>query len=118
MSSAGLREVERAKADGRWDAAYPPQSKAAVPADLQAALDSNAAAGQFFLTLTGVNRYAVLHRIHNTKGEAARAAKIAKFVEMLARGETLHPAIARPASKSISAPKAAGKRKSKSQSKK
>ena len=99
MRPAGLNQIERAKADGRWQAAYPPQSTAAVPADLQAALDANPAAREFFLKLTGVNRYAILHRIHNTKAAATRAAKISRFIDMLARSETLHPTATRPAIK-------------------
>jgi uncharacterized protein YdeI (YjbR/CyaY-like superfamily) len=91
MRCAGLKEIERAKADGRWDAAYPSQSKALVPEDLQRALKKNPAAGSFFLKLNSVNRYAILHRIHNAKQEATRESRIEKFVEMLARGETIHP---------------------------
>lgn len=92
MTAAGLAEVEKAKADGRWDAAYAPQSRAEIPDDLQAALDAEPAAKAFFATLTGANRYAVLYRIHHAKTEKTRRARIEKFVAMLARGETLHPA--------------------------
>jgi uncharacterized protein YdeI (YjbR/CyaY-like superfamily) len=91
MKPAGLAEVEKAKADGRWEVAYPPQSTIEVPADLQAALDANLAACAFFLTLKGANRYAVLYRIHDAKSEKIRAARIEKFVAMLARQEVLHP---------------------------
>lgn len=91
MRAAGLAEVGKAKADGRWEAAYDPQSKAAVPADLQAALDQNPEAAAFFATLTGANRYAVLYRIHEAKKPETRAARIEKFVGMLERGEKLHP---------------------------
>ena len=90
MRPAGLREVERAKADGRWDAAYPGAKAIQVPDDLQAALDANPAAREFFETLTGSNRYAVLFRIHDAKRPETRARRIEKFVDMLARGETLH----------------------------
>ena len=90
MQPAGLAEVERAKADGRWDAAYPPASKVGVPPDLQEALDANPAAREFFATLTGSNRYAILYRVHDAKRPETRARRIAHFVEMLARGETLH----------------------------
>ena len=90
MRASGLAEVERAKADGRWTAAYAPQGRAEVPADLQAALDECPAAATFFETLRGANRYAVLYRIGNLKTAKARAAKIESFVAMLARGETLH----------------------------
>ena len=91
MMPAGVAEVGKAKADGRWDAAYAPQSKAEVPADLQAALDAEPAAKAFFATLKGANRFAVLYRIHDAKTEKTRAARIEKFVAMLARGETIHP---------------------------
>ena len=91
MTPAGLAEVEKAKADGRWDAAYAPQSKAEVPDDLQAALDARPAAKAFFATLKGANRYAILYRIHDAKTEKTRAARIEKFVSMLALGQTIHP---------------------------
>jgi len=91
MGAAGLAEVEKAKADGRWDAAYAPQSRAEVPDDLQAALDASPAAKAFFATLKGANRYAVLYRIHDAKTEKTRAARIEKFVSMLAIGQTIHP---------------------------
>jgi uncharacterized protein YdeI (YjbR/CyaY-like superfamily) len=90
MQPAGLREIEAARADGRWDNAYERQSIAQVPPDLQAAFDANPKAAEFFATLTGANRYAVLYRIHDAKRPQTRAARIEKFVEMLARGETLH----------------------------
>ena len=91
MRPAGLREVERAKADGRWDAAYDPQRTMAVPDDLQAALDQNDAARAFFATLTAANRYAILHRIHTAKKPETRARRIAQFVAMLAEGKKLYP---------------------------
>jgi len=91
MTPAGLAEVERAKADGRWDAAYPAQSKAEVPTDLAAALEAAPAARAFFATLTGANRFAVLYRIHDAKTAKTRAARIETFVAMLARGETVYP---------------------------
>jgi len=90
MVAAGLAEIEAAKADGRWDAAYAPASRATVPPDLQAALDTNTKAARFFATLTGANRYAVLYRIGTAKKAETRARKIKKFVAMLERGETLH----------------------------
>lgn len=83
-------EIDRAKADGRWDAAYDSQSTAAVPPDLQTALDANPAAAEFFATLRGANRYAVLYRIQEAKRPETRARRISKFVDMLSRGETLH----------------------------
>lgn len=87
---AGLAQIETAKEDGRWDAAYAPASRAEVPPDLQAALDMNLQAAAFFATLTGANRYAILYRIGAVKRPDTRARKIASFVAMLERGETLH----------------------------
>ena len=91
MRPAGLLEIDRAKQDGRWDAAYSSVSKAVVPDDLQAALDANKKAKAFFATLNSRNRYAVLFRIQNSRKHETRARKIARFVEMLSNGETLHP---------------------------
>src|SRR5207245_2535837 len=91
MMPAGLQEIERARQDGRWEAAYQPQSKAEVPADLQAALDKNAVAKKFFATVSSKNRYAILFRIDNAKKPETRARRIQQFVDMLARNETLHP---------------------------
>ena len=91
VSLAGLAQVEAAKANGRWDKAYAPASTAAPPPDLQAALDAAPAAKAFFETLTGANRYAVLYRVNDAKKPQTRAERIAKFVGMLSRGETLHP---------------------------
>ncbi len=96
MAPAGLAEVERAKADGRWEAAYAPQGRAEVPADLQAALDANPAALALFNELGSTNRYALIVRTHNTRKPEARAARVAKFVEMLARGETIYPHKSKP----------------------
>jgi uncharacterized protein YdeI (YjbR/CyaY-like superfamily) len=90
MRPAGLAQVAAARADGRWAAAYERQSRATVPADLQAALDANPAAAAFFATLRGVNRYAVLYRVQDAKRPETRARRIDRFVTMLARGETLH----------------------------
>lgn len=91
MGPGGMAEVEAAKADGRWDAAYAPQSRAEIPPDLQAALDKSPAAAAFFATLKGANRYAILYRVSEAKKPETRAARIEKFVGMLERGETLHP---------------------------
>jgi uncharacterized protein YdeI (YjbR/CyaY-like superfamily) len=91
MQPAGLREVERAKADGRWDAAYDAPSTATVPDDLRAALDASPRAAEFFETLKGQNRYAILHRVQTAKKPETRARRIATFVAMLERGETLYP---------------------------
>jgi uncharacterized protein YdeI (YjbR/CyaY-like superfamily) len=91
MEPAGLREVERAKADGRWDAAYDAPSTASVPDDLRAALDAAPEAAAFFATLSSQNRYAILHRIQTAKKPETRARRIERFVAMLERGETLYP---------------------------
>ena len=90
VAPAGLAEIEAAKADGRWDKAYAPASTAAEPEDLTAALDAAPAARAFFDTLTGANRYAILYRVQTAKKPETRAARIAKFVGMCARGETIH----------------------------
>lgn len=91
MQPAGLDQVERAKADGRWDAAYDSQRTAQVPADLQQALDANDDARAFFGTLNGANRYAVLWRVQTAKRPETRAKRIANLVAMLGRGEKPHP---------------------------
>ena len=90
MTAAGQAAIDAAREDGRWDAAYASASKAEIPADLQQALDANPAAAAFFATLTGANRYAVLYRIGAVKRPETRARKIAEFVAMLERHETLH----------------------------
>jgi uncharacterized protein YdeI (YjbR/CyaY-like superfamily) len=90
MRPRGLAQVEAAKADGRWDAAYAPASRAEVPADLQAALDRSPKAAEFFGTLSGANRYAILYRIGAVKKPETRARKIVDFVAMLERHETVH----------------------------
>jgi uncharacterized protein YdeI (YjbR/CyaY-like superfamily) len=90
MRVGGLAQVEAAKSDGRWDAAYAPASTAEVPDDLRLALDANPKAAAFFATLTGANRYAILYRIGAVKRPETRARKIAEFVAMLERGETIH----------------------------
>jgi len=90
MKATGLAQIESAKADGRLETAYAPASQAAVPADLQKALDENPKASAFFKTLNGRNRYAILYRIGSVKKAETRARKIAEYVAMLARGETIH----------------------------
>ncbi|WP_081269710.1 YdeI/OmpD-associated family protein [Variovorax paradoxus] len=90
MQPAGLAEIERAKADGRWDAAYEGVAAATVPPDLQAALDANKKAAKFFATLDSRNRFAVLFRTQGAKKPETRARRIAQFVEMLAKGEKIH----------------------------
>jgi uncharacterized protein YdeI (YjbR/CyaY-like superfamily) len=91
MQPAGLGEIERAKKDGRWDAAYAPQSTAQVPDDLHAALAKNKQAKSFFETLDSTNRYAILYRIHDAKKAETRMARIEKYVAMLIEGKTIYP---------------------------
>lgn len=91
MQPAGLRQVDLAKADGRWDAAYAPQSSREIPEDLQRELDKNPAAQAFFNTLNSQNRYAILFRIQNAKRAETRAERIQKFVAMLANNEKIYP---------------------------
>jgi uncharacterized protein YdeI (YjbR/CyaY-like superfamily) len=90
VRASGLAQIDAAKADGRWDAAYAPASKAEVPPDLQAALDQDPEAAAFFATLTAANRYAILYRIGTVKKPETRARKIADFIGMLKRRETVH----------------------------
>ena len=91
MQPAGLAAVERAKADGRWEAAYPPQKTIEVPDDLARALAAELRAQANFELLSSQNRYAVLFRIHSAKRSDTRTRRIDQYVAMLARGETLHP---------------------------
>jgi len=90
MRPAGLAEVERAKADGRWEEAYASPSAIEVPPDLQAELDRNPAAAAFFATLSSQNRYAILYRLHDAKKPETRARRLAQFMAMLERGEAIH----------------------------
>lgn len=80
MTEAGLREVEAAKADGRWDAAYHGPANARTPADLQAALDADPKAAAFYATLSSANRFAIIYRVEDAKRPATRAARIEKYV--------------------------------------
>lgn len=89
MRPGGLAEVEAAKADGRWADAYPPHSRAEPPPDLQAALDSSPKAAAFFATLKGANRYGLIYRVLDAKKPETRARRIADFIAMLERSETL-----------------------------
>jgi len=91
MKPAGLREVERAMSDGRWDAAYDSPSTATVPEDLQRELDRNEEAKNFFATLDSQNRYAILYRIQDAKRPETRARRIEKYITMLREGRKLHP---------------------------
>jgi uncharacterized protein YdeI (YjbR/CyaY-like superfamily) len=91
MRPAGLAQIEKAKADGRWEAAYDSQKTATVPDDLQAALDADPAAAEFFATLDSTNRYAILYRVGDAKKATTRAARIEKFVAMLRENKKIHP---------------------------
>jgi uncharacterized protein YdeI (YjbR/CyaY-like superfamily) len=91
MRPAGLAEIERARADGRWEAAYPGQARASVPEDLQRELDRDPAAREFFASLDSANRYAILYRIHDARRPETRARRIRRYLEMLRAGERLHP---------------------------
>lgn len=91
MHPAGIAEVAAAKADGRWEAAYAGPATAEVPADLTAALAASPRAAAMFAILTSRNRYAILHRLGAIKRPETRARRIAGFVEMLERGETVYP---------------------------
>ena len=90
MQPAGLREVERAKADGRWDAAYDSPRAATVPEDLQRALDADPVAAAFFATLSRANRYAILYRIQDAKRPETRRRRIEQLVTMLHEQRTIH----------------------------
>ncbi len=90
MKPSGLAEVERAKTDGRWQAAYESQGRAAIPDDLQAALESSPEAKAFFATLESYNRYAILFRIQTAKKPETRARRIREFIGMLERHEKVH----------------------------
>lgn len=91
MTEHGLREVEAAKADGRWKRAYASGKEMKIPPDLQAAIDAEPKAAAMLKTLSAQNRFALAFRVHNMKTPAGRAKKIAAFVAMLKRGETIYP---------------------------
>jgi uncharacterized protein YdeI (YjbR/CyaY-like superfamily) len=91
MHLSGEKEVQQAKADGRWKAAYAGQANMEVPEDLANALTANPRAQAMFQQLTSANRYSILYRIGSAKKIEARARRIEQFVEMLARGDTIHP---------------------------
>lgn len=91
MRPAGLAEVERARADGRWDAAYEGQRRMTVPDDLQRELDARPEAKAFFAQLSSQNRYAILYRLHEAKRPETRARRLATFVAMLEAGEAIYP---------------------------
>jgi uncharacterized protein YdeI (YjbR/CyaY-like superfamily) len=90
MRPAGLAEVEAAKADGRWEAAYEGQRTAKVPPDLQRELDINPRAAEFFASLDSANRYAIVYRLDEAKRTETRERRLRKFVGMLERGEKIH----------------------------
>jgi uncharacterized protein YdeI (YjbR/CyaY-like superfamily) len=91
MRAAGLAEVQRARADGRWDAAYESQRTIAVPEDLQRELDARPSARAFFDELSSQNRYAILYRLQDARRPQTRARRLKQFVAMLEAGETIHP---------------------------
>ena len=91
MRPAGLREIERAKSDGRWDAAYDAQSKATVPEDLRQELKRNEKAQESFARLDSANRYAILYSIQDAKKPETRAKRIERYVTMLTEGKKIHP---------------------------
>ena len=90
MRPAGLAEVDAAKADGRWEAAYEGQRAAAVPDDLRRELEVNAAAAGFFATLSSANRYAIIYRLNDAGRVETRERRLRRFIGMLERGETIH----------------------------
>ena len=91
MRPRGQAQVELAKADGRWAAAYPRQSEATPDSDLHAALDAEPAARDLFNKLDAANRFSVLYRVQQARTPEKRAAKIAEMVAILSRGDTIHP---------------------------
>ncbi len=90
MKPAGVAQVQAAKQDGRWEAAYAPQSTVTVPDDFQHALDANPRANEFFATLKSSERYSFLYRIYDAKRPETRARRIREYVAMLAEGNTIH----------------------------
>ena len=91
MRPSGLAAVDAAKADGRWDAAYEPPSTAEVPPDLERELKRDRAARESFEALDGANRYAIIYRLDDAKRPETRERRLRKFIEMLKRGERIHP---------------------------
>ncbi|HJS95430.1 MAG TPA: YdeI/OmpD-associated family protein [Solirubrobacteraceae bacterium] len=90
MKPAGLAQIEAAKQDGRWEAAYAPQSDKTIPEDFERALEQNPEAHEFFKTLRGTRRYSFIYRIQDAKRPETRARRIEQFVEMLAKHQTHH----------------------------
>lgn len=91
MQPAGFAEIERAKADGRWERAYGGRESQVVPEDLAAALQADPEAAAMFEVLTAQNRFAILYRLDDARRPETRARRLAQFVAMLARGETPYP---------------------------
>jgi uncharacterized protein YdeI (YjbR/CyaY-like superfamily) len=91
MQPAGLREVEQARADGRWDAAYDGQRTAGIPDDLRQALEQNPKAAEFFASLDSANRYAILYRLQEAKKPETRARRLERYVGMLNEQQKIHP---------------------------
>lgn len=90
MAPPGLEQIERAKADGRWDAAYDSPSKIKVPPDLQREFDADPKVAEFFASLSSANRFAILYRLQEAKKPETRARRLEKFVAMLKERKTLH----------------------------
>jgi len=91
MTEHGLKQVEAAKSDGRWNRAYGRSKEMKIPSDLQAAIDAEPKARRMLENLSAQNRFALAFRLHNMKTEAGRKKKITSFVEMLKRGQTIYP---------------------------
>jgi uncharacterized protein YdeI (YjbR/CyaY-like superfamily) len=91
LRPAGLAQVQRAREDGRWEAAYAGQAQATVPEDLQRELDRDPAARAFFMSLESHNRYAILYRLQDAHKPETRARRLGRYMEMLRAGEKLHP---------------------------
>jgi uncharacterized protein YdeI (YjbR/CyaY-like superfamily) len=96
MQPAGLAEVERAKADGRWQRAYPGSASLDVPDDLRDALAASPPAQRMWEALTRTNKFAIVYRVQDAKRAETRARRIQQYVEMLARGDTPHPQKRKP----------------------
>ena len=116
MQPAGMAEVEAARADGRWERAYPSASKMKVHPDLAKALKADADARAAFDALDGANRYAVLYRVWDAATEVTRTRRIKDLVAMLTRGETIHPVTKKRSPKKRSLKKGSAKKKAAKQS--
>ena len=101
LTAAGLEQMEAAKSDGRWSAAYAPQSTITVPDDLKAALAASPTARKFFESLDSKNRYSILYRLHNAKKPETRARRLLEYVQMLKAGETLHERPGKPVRRAV-----------------